>query len=214
MRILAVDDDHVVLDLLRVVLEVANGADLCLFDTPMDALNVLNRRIAKYDCILLDISMPEMDGISLCEKIRSNPRYKDTPIIMLTAKSDISSIKAAFAAGATDFIQKPFEINALMARIRIANQLNASRNELRALQYRTKFERRKLSDWQTGTLNPIALRPNGVHLAPDHAAPKTSAKDSQGKSVSHLTRTGLVKLFSQDLSELSEHHLHRVRKRS
>ena len=117
------------------------------------ALREINGRISKFDIILLDIMMPEMDGITLCQKIRTNPRYRETPIVMLTAKSERESIKGAFAAGATDFISKPFDIHEVSARVRVVNKLNSTRNQIEALRRRAKIEKRRIKIQETGKLN-------------------------------------------------------------
>jgi CheY-like chemotaxis protein len=71
--------------------------------------------------------MPEMDGIQLVQKIRQNPAYETTPVIMLTAMSEKRYIDGAFAAGATDYVTKPFDLTELRARMNIADQLVQTR---------------------------------------------------------------------------------------
>jgi len=62
------------------------------------------------DLILLDIMMPEMNGIEVCEKIKSHKNTKDIPVFMLTAKTQIRDIDEAFMAGADDYITKPVDV--------------------------------------------------------------------------------------------------------
>lgn len=139
MRILAVDDDRYTLELLEHILLAEGYGQLCLCSSPNDAMSEIRKRSTKFDCILLDINMPEIDGISLCRAIRSVKRYQDTPIIMLSAKSDQISIQSAFAAGATDFITKPFDVDEVPVRIRLAGELNSAKNEIRALRLRARI---------------------------------------------------------------------------
>ena len=70
------------------------------------------------DLILLDIMMPEMDGYETIQKIKENPKLKDTPVIFLTAKSDTEDIVKGFNLGAVDYVTKPFNSVELIARIK------------------------------------------------------------------------------------------------
>lgn len=68
-----------------------------------------------YHVILLDINLPKMDGLSVCQKLRENSN--DTPIIMLTARDTLSDKVAGFDAGTDDYLVKPFEIEELLMRV-------------------------------------------------------------------------------------------------
>jgi PAS domain S-box-containing protein len=82
------------------------------------------------DTILMDIMMPSMDGIETCKRLKTNEPLKDTPIIMVTAKTDDETIERAFDAGAFDYISKP--LNKLEAKTRIKSALNYKKlNDLR-----------------------------------------------------------------------------------
>lgn len=70
-----------------------------------------------YDLVLLDIMLPEMDGLTICKNVR---KISDIPIIMLTAKDEISDKVTGLDIGADDYITKPFAIQELLARIRVA----------------------------------------------------------------------------------------------
>lgn len=73
-------------------------------------------RPPQIDLILMDVLMPEMDGVEACRQIKSRPHLCDIPIIMVTAKTDLSNLQAAFAAGANDYITKPVNSMELLAR--------------------------------------------------------------------------------------------------
>ncbi len=75
------------------------------------------------DVVLLDIVMPEMDGVEACARIRNDPRYGDLPVIMVTSLDDMNSLANAFVAGATDYITKPVNRIELVARVRAALRL-------------------------------------------------------------------------------------------
>ena len=69
------------------------------------------------DLILLDIRMPNLDGLTACRAIKTMEKTKDIPVIMLTAKGDTETIKAAFQAGANDYIVKPFGMDKVLKKI-------------------------------------------------------------------------------------------------
>jgi len=125
MRILAVDDDPVVLDLLKVILKQEGHDEVVVAGSGPAALDILVRDDSGFDVLVLDIAMPGMDGVVLCREIRKLRYYADTPIIMLTAHSDSRSIESAFGAGANDYITKPFDIKGIGIRLQIAERMMA-----------------------------------------------------------------------------------------
>lgn len=70
------------------------------------------------DLLLLDVMMPELDGFSACQQIRSNPAWSDLPVIMLTAKSREVDRQKGMALGATDYVVKPFSTRELVEKVR------------------------------------------------------------------------------------------------
>lgn len=123
MRILAVDDDPLVLGLLKEVLSAAGYDDLTTRPDAQAALELVRGEHEHFECILLDIQMPGMSGIDLCAALRAIPAYAGTPILMITSLSDKTNVTRAFAAGATDYVTKPFDGVELGARVRLAFQL-------------------------------------------------------------------------------------------
>ena len=85
----------------------------------------------KFDLILLDIMMPEMDGFEVCRLMKEDPSTRDIPIIFLTAKSDTESIVKGFDLGATDYVTKPFNGTELSARVKTHLELNHAREKLK-----------------------------------------------------------------------------------
>ena len=120
MRILAVDDEQSILELLTEALPVMGFDHVQTASSAQEALDLLSREDNRFDCFLLDIQMPFIDGIDLCERIRAMARYRDTPIIMLTAMSEKSYVDAAFQKGATDYLTKPFDMLELSTRLKLA----------------------------------------------------------------------------------------------
>lgn len=123
MRILVVDDDPVILDLLPMILRQEGHEDISVAASGLAALDVLSCSDGVFDVLIFDICMPKMDGVALCAKVREIEAYRDTPIIMLTAKSDTRSIESAFGAGATDYITKPFDVKGVGVRIQVAERM-------------------------------------------------------------------------------------------
>ncbi len=87
----------------------------------------------EFDLILLDIIMPEQDGFDVCRTIKQMDKYKNIPIIFLTALTDLNSIEKGFDMGAVDFITKPFKPKEIIARIKTHLELNAYRLNLETL---------------------------------------------------------------------------------
>lgn len=71
----------------------------------------------KPDLLLLDIMLPDMDGLAVCKALRSEERFCDLPIVMMTAKGEERDIIFGFESGADDYITKPFSVSVLVARI-------------------------------------------------------------------------------------------------
>ena len=77
-----------------------------------EALRVL--AAATFDLVLLDVMMPEVDGFTVCRKIKDDPRLKDIPVIFLTAKGGGDALAEGFESGAVMYINKPFTANKLL----------------------------------------------------------------------------------------------------
>lgn len=134
MRILTVDDDLYILELLPLIAAKAGFPDVTSTSSAREALKILAATEPAFDCILLDINMPEMNGIELCAEIRRLETYRTTPIIMLTAMSEREYVDKAFKAGATDYATKPFDIIELGARLRVAQELLKARQAAQTAQ--------------------------------------------------------------------------------
>lgn len=129
MRILAVDDDPYILELIPMISAKAGFSEVTSASSGELALDILAKTNTAFDCLLFDINMPEMDGIELCERVRSLSAYRHTPIIMLTAMRDMKNMDGAFRAGATDYTTKPFDIGDLGARLQFAQEAIIARQE-------------------------------------------------------------------------------------
>lgn len=112
--VIAVDDDPDVLGTLERVL-VRENFDAQMISSGAEAIKVLDK--AQPDLLILDIIMPEMDGIAVCRRLREDPRFTSLPILFLTAKGSTDDIVEGLDAGADDYIIKPFELAELRARV-------------------------------------------------------------------------------------------------
>lgn len=121
-KIMIVDDEPVNLQVLTNHLSLQNYAITQALNG-MEALHTIEV-YGKPDLILLDVMMPRMSGIDVCQRIRQKYSAHELPIILLTAKTQASDLVQGFAAGANDYVTKPFSKNALLARIRTHIQLS------------------------------------------------------------------------------------------
>lgn len=123
MHILAVDDDPIILEILQHFIGDMPEHEITTAECVTDALGLMSEQGPTFDCFLLDIQMPDTDGIEFTSILRDMPQYRSSPILMLTAMSDKDHIDDAFTAGATDYITKPFELNGLKARLGLVEGL-------------------------------------------------------------------------------------------
>jgi two-component system alkaline phosphatase synthesis response regulator PhoP len=128
-RILLVDDEEDILEFLSYNL-IKEGYKIKTANNGKSALKILEK--FNPDLIILDVMMPEMDGIEVCESIRKNEKNDDVLILFLTARSEDYSELAGFSAGADDYITKPIKpkllvsrVNAILKRKRKTNETNS-----------------------------------------------------------------------------------------
>jgi len=114
-QILTVDDDPDVLIAVRRVLE-EDGHDVTPANSGQEGLDLLATR--SFDLVVLDVVMPEMSGVEVCRRIRSNPALVRVPILFLTARGRPNEIAEGLDAGADDYLVKPFAVIELPARVR------------------------------------------------------------------------------------------------
>ena len=125
--VVVVDDMPKNLQLLSTVLR-DNGYRVSLANSGEQALERLQN--VKADLVLLDLMMPEMDGLEVCRRLKKNPNTAETPIIFLTASGELDHLLSAFELGALDYIMKPFYAPELLARVKTQLELKYSREEL------------------------------------------------------------------------------------
>ncbi len=111
---LVVDDDDAIRDMVAAMLE-AVGLVVLTAPSAEDALALF--RTEPFDLVVLDWNMPRMTGIELCRALRQKPGLAALPVLFLTANAGTSDMVQAFAAGADDYVVKPFRAPELGARI-------------------------------------------------------------------------------------------------
>lgn len=115
-RALVVEDDAGIRYLLRFILEQQGWTVQEAVDGPQALEAIARGHVA--DAVLLDIMLPGIDGLALLERLRQSGRWDGVPVMMLTAKGDEASVKRALAAGAADYLGKPFDPGDLIERLR------------------------------------------------------------------------------------------------
>jgi putative two-component system response regulator len=128
MRVLVVDDSRSSLALLASIVAEVDGVEVGTSINPLEAL--ARCAAEQFDLILVDHIMPEMDGVEVTRRLRARDAYRLVPIIMVTSDSDQSLRVDAIGAGATDFINKPFDRTELLARVRNLLALRHAQTEL------------------------------------------------------------------------------------
>jgi two-component system, OmpR family, response regulator MprA len=127
MRVLVVDDELAV----RTSLQRALGLERYEVDLAQDGREALERVAAtRYDAVVLDVSMPTLDGLEACRRMRA--AGDRTPVLMLTARDSVDDRVAGLDAGADDYLVKPFALRELQARLRaLLRRVDGPADELR-----------------------------------------------------------------------------------
>lgn len=150
-HILVVDDEPINLQVLINHLSLQNYA-LTQASNGMEALEIIDEGF-KPDLILLDIMMPKMTGYELCQKLREQFPANELPVVLLTAKNQVSDLVEGFSAGANDYLTKPVSKNELLARIKTHIRLakiNAAYGRFVPYEFLQFLERESIIDVQLG----------------------------------------------------------------
>ncbi len=125
-KILVIDDDLIITDMLKMILE-ENHTVLCTHDA-IDGLSLA--RAEQPDLILLDVSMPGVDGYELCRILKTDQETKNTPIIFITANASPEDETEGLEAGAVDYITKPINPSIVKIRVGIHMELKKQRDSI------------------------------------------------------------------------------------
>lgn len=133
MKILIVEDEQHIADGLQFNLE-AEGFETELAADGKLALDILSANGSRFDAIVLDVMLPDVDGFTVAKRLRETENF--TPILMLTARNRPEDVLHGFESGADDYLPKPFELQIFMARL----------NGL--LRRREWFKRNEIAEWK------------------------------------------------------------------
>lgn len=126
--VLVVDDSAENVDIM---MEFLKDYDVLVALDGPSALGIL--KISSVDIVLLDVTMPEMDGFEVCKKMKSQDRLKNIPVIFVTARAATDDIVRGLSMGGVDYLTKPFKSAELLARIKIHIELKKAREEIKSL---------------------------------------------------------------------------------
>ncbi|KAB2952881.1 diguanylate cyclase [Heliorestis acidaminivorans] len=129
--ILIIDDAEDIRFLLQELLKRENYKTIVVHSA-QEGISILEEKAQKINLILMDVLMPDMNGIEACQKIKSQRKWRDIPVIMVTALNDMEELDRAFSVGAIDYITKPIKKRELLARIRSALALKKEMDQRKA----------------------------------------------------------------------------------
>jgi DNA-binding response OmpR family regulator len=115
-RIVVIDDDHELLKLIALLLRRIGAQSRTFFDG-QEALNHL--QLETPDLVILDLMLPDIDGLEILRQLRSQRRFDHVPVIILSAKADPNTIRKGLENGADGYVTKPYIANTLIDRVRL-----------------------------------------------------------------------------------------------
>ena len=160
IKIFVVDDEEEIIEILQVNL-TAEGYDVEGFTSGTKLINRMLNENEKADLIILDVMMEGMSGFDVCRKIQSDSRFKDIPVIFLTAKTDEDDRIRGLELGGEDYISKPFSIRELLLRVKAVLKRSGHNFDEEQPQGERIFQHKGLTlikDSFTSTLNGNPLK--------------------------------------------------------
>jgi class 3 adenylate cyclase len=143
-RILIVDDEPINLDILQTRLAV-HGYEILTATDGEEAL--ATARTQQPDLVLLDVMMPKMDGFDVCRHLKADASLPFTPIILVTAKADSKDVVAGLEAGADEYLTKPLDQAALVARVKSMLRIKALHDTVQEQTIHLEAQSRELAEW-------------------------------------------------------------------
>lgn len=128
--VLVIDDNNANLQLLG---EVLDRAGYRVMPALSGRQGLARAELRRPDLVLLDVAMPDLDGVECCRRLRALEGLENVPILFVTAVNDRASLVSGFAAGAVDYLTKPFVVEELLARVRTHIELKSTRDRLAAM---------------------------------------------------------------------------------
>jgi DNA-binding response OmpR family regulator len=117
-RLLVVDDEPAVLEFLRALLS-RSRYEVTTAESASEARRILDRETQAFDCVITDAIMPEVTGYAFVASLRTDPRYAQLPVLMLTRKRHRKDVKLAVEAGVTDYVLKPIDDALLLEKLKL-----------------------------------------------------------------------------------------------
>lgn len=216
-RLLVVDDNELNRDMLSRRLERL-GHTVLRAENGRQALDLL--RANKVDLILLDLIMPEMDGVETLEKLKATPALRHTPVIMLSASDEMDRVVRCIEIGADDYLQKPFNPVLLKARINAGLEKKRMRDQEEAFLEQLQIEREKSEKLLLNILpHSIADRLKQGETTIADSFPDVTVLFADlvefTNLASRMSHTDLVRLLNEVFSQfdwLTEmHHLEKIK---
>lgn len=174
MRIVVVDDNAMNITVVQEMLKRAGYRDIRPASSGMEVFSILGLSDEGreqnppapnpgVDLILLDMMMPRIDGIAVCQAIQASERLRDIPVIMVTAMGDSKKLAEALDAGAIDYVTKPINRIELLARIRVALRLKQEKDWHKERDRRIREELQLAKEVQSAAL-PGKLDEEGIYI--------------------------------------------------
>ncbi len=182
-RILAVDDDNSILDVMRLTLE-----GIVEFTWANDGIEAIEKLVKfQPDILIIDVMLPKMSGYTLCQSLRSNAAFASLPILVCSAKGGERDIAYARRMGANDYLVKPFPPDALIQKI----------NDMRAIPgFRVRTKTLSMDQVET-ILGPRKQEPLDVFEADEQARHTEGAHSHDGKQTGKRAMTDFLKKEGQ-----------------
>ena len=218
ISILIVDDTEPNVRLLAHVLKKEGYRVMAAFSGP-EALELVRKR--RPDMVLLDVMMPEMNGFEVCRKLKEEKRFRDIPVIFLSALSEADSKVKGFDAGGVDYITKPFQREEVIARIELHVRLKKLEKELseKVDQLKEREQNLEKLNREKDELirivghdfrNPVTgimglagfLKQNGEGLDDEARSEMLGSIESSGQRLLHLVNGLLTKDEHESVTEL------------
>jgi two-component system chemotaxis response regulator CheY len=121
-KVLIVDDSRAIRSILGKIL-ARNGFEVCQAGNGVEALQALTSNASDISLLCADYNMPEMNGIELLQNMRAMPQFASVPVLMITTETHMASMQAAFAAGANEYVMKPFTADMIEDKLRMLGVL-------------------------------------------------------------------------------------------
>ena len=187
-NILLVDNIPSNLNFLSDILS-QEGFGIILATHGKEAVTTARRELP--DLILLDVAMPDMDGYSVCQELKSDPSSRDIPVMFLTARNEREDIIRRFEVGAVDYIMKPFSYTELVARVKTQLELRNKTQQLQSVNMRLEeLVRQRTAELQNSNKNLFELN-RKLKEAYEELSNLHKVKDEFMRHINHELRTPL-----------------------